>query len=70
MSETIFEGVPPKDPERINPFLEEIGKIWKQSKSDMRFGQFITNVFKPGEDIFYYEDDILLEKIKEFYEVT
>lgn len=34
-----------RDPERIEPFMQEIGKLWKENCPDWRFGQLIENVF-------------------------
>ena len=34
-----------RDPERIEPFMTEIGKLWKENCPDWRFGQLIENVF-------------------------
>ena len=34
-----------RDPNRIEPFLQELGKIWKEECPDWRFGQLIFNVF-------------------------
>ena len=47
-----------RDKNRIDPFLKEVGKIWKKSP-DLRFGQIIwilqseMNV----DDTFYIEED-------------
>ena len=60
-----------RDINRIDPFLEEFGKFWKQNP-DIRFGQLVSNIitraFNEGEHInlFYIEDDRMLNLIKEF----
>ena len=57
-----------RDPERINPFLEKLGKIWKENCPDWRFGQLIENVF--GESkyvIFYMEEDRMLTEFNNYF---
>lgn len=55
-----------RDPNRIKLFLLELEKIWKKYP-DLRFGQFITNVFSKLEiDPFFIEDEILIQEIKNF----
>lgn len=59
-----------RDPDRIEPFLNELGEIWKINCPDWRFGQLISNVFDDanfGEDPFYFEEDEMLERIKEYF---
>ena len=34
-----------RDPNRIEPFMNELGKIWKENVPDWRFSQLIENVF-------------------------
>lgn len=55
-----------RDPNRIKSFLLELEKIW-QKYPDLRFGQFITNIFSKLEiDPFFIEDEILIQEIKNF----
>lgn len=57
-----------RDPNRIDPFLQELGTIWKEECPDWRFGQFICNVF--GEipyDTFYIEDKNMISEIKKYF---
>lgn len=51
--------------ERIDGFLERIGKVWKQYP-DFRFGQFMT-VFQSqcGGDFFQLEEEEFIKKIEE-----
>lgn len=60
-----------RDVNRIDPFLQKLGKIWKENCPDWRFGQLIFNVERVmkthGEDIFYKEEDELLDYIKKFF---
>ena len=63
-----------RDPKRIKRILEKIGKLWDISP-DLRFGQFIQNIFGStvkDQPIYFKEDDevekildYLLNKIKE-----
>lgn len=55
---------------RIPNFLKELENLWKEVP-DMRFGQFIDNFFtfvleKEKIDIFFIEDDRMLELLKEY----
>lgn len=57
-----------RDPNRIKPFLDRLGKVWKQLP-DLRFGQLIENVFetihqRQGLDCFYVEDDDMIKTIE------
>ncbi|MCP6719583.1 MAG: hypothetical protein KJI71_05200 [Patescibacteria group bacterium] len=48
-----------RDPKRIQRILEKIGKLWGDSP-DLRFGQFIQNVFGSAirdQPIYFKEDD-------------
>lgn len=52
---------------RIEPFMNELLKIWKLVP-DWRFGQLVENFkrFARVEDLFYIEDDKMLEVLKQF----
>lgn len=50
-----------RDPERIEPFLETIKKIWKENP-DLRFGQLIENAIR-AEYLYYIEDDQALKSL-------
>ena len=62
-----------RDINRIEPLMNELTEIW-YTVPDWRFGQLISNFkcyikFQHNiEDIFYIEDDKILEYIKEFKE--
>jgi len=56
----------PRDEKRIEPFLAEVEKLWKQNP-DWRFGQLFVNVL--GRDPFYIEDEKSLEIIKKSLEI-
>lgn len=58
---------------RIPNFLKELENFWKEVP-DMRFGQFIDNFFtfvleKEKIDIFFIEDDRMLELLKEYKKI-
>lgn len=54
-----------RNPDRIEPFLKELGDLWKQV-SDWRFGQFICNTLGClGVDPFFIEDDKMIKTLKE-----
>ena len=54
--------------ERIDPFLEKLGEMWKLVP-DWRFGQLIVNVMGTlDRDPFFPEDDEMLEHFEKFFE--
>lgn len=56
--------------ERINPFLEKLGKIWKEQCPDWRFGQLMSNVLNSFDrDPFFIEEDEMIKKFKEYFGV-
>lgn len=62
-----------RDPQRIKVMLDLIRSVW-ESYPDLRLGQLIMNTRPPNldtidsfEDMFYVEDDVLLERLKETY---
>ena len=56
-----------RDTSRIKPFLEEIGKIWAEQYPDYRFGQLIEILRIRSGDLFYFEEDVFLEKFRECF---
>ena len=60
-----------RDPKRIDTILKKIEEIWKE-QPDLRLGQLIVNLIKvkhPGliaGEVFYFEDDWLMECIEAF----
>jgi hypothetical protein len=57
-----------RDANRIRPLMDLITQIWS-SKPDLRLGQILTNaavVVEGPNDIFYLEDDVLLEGLVKF----
>ena len=62
----IFKGKG-RDPQRIDEFLGELERIWKQHP-DTRLGQLLLGCVEGEADrLFYMEDEILLEKLREHY---
>lgn len=60
-----------RDPKRIKKFCDRLAKVWENAP-DWRFGQLISNMFgevwaKHG-DIFFIEDDKMIEYLEEYFE--
>lgn len=55
-----------RDPNRIDEVLGALREYWV-AHPDMRLGQILVNLIgtKFAVDIFYVEDDVLLERLKE-----
>ena len=52
--------------ERIDIFLNQLGKIWKENCPDWRFGQFMVNVLNTFDiDPFFLEEDDMIKKIEQ-----
>lgn len=56
-----------RDPDRLQPLYNELCRIHKEYCPDWRFGQFIMNVLLQLGDIFYIEDDCIIEKIESYF---
>ena len=56
-----------RDPDRLQPLYNELCRIHKEYCPDWRFGQFIMNVLSQLGDIFYIEDDCIIEKIESYF---
>ena len=54
-----------RNPKRIDKIVKLIKKIWKKNP-DLRLTQLISNCFDIN-DLYYIEDDILENKLKEYY---
>lgn len=58
-----------RDPDRIDPFLERLGKFWK-TVPDQRFGQLIMNISRNNDnsfpDTWGWEEDDWEKKIEEW----
>ena len=56
-----------RDINRIDNFMEEVQKLWKENFPDWRFGQLITNFISWYEtDLFYLEEDDFLKAFNKF----
>lgn len=56
-----------RDPDRLQPLYNELCRIHKEYCPDWRFGQFIMNLLSQLGDIFYIEDDCIIEKIESYF---
>lgn len=55
--------------ERIDIFLNQLGKIWKDKCPDWRFGQFMVNVLNTFDiDPFFLEEDDMIKKIEQYFD--
>ena len=58
-----------RDPNRIEPFMQELGKIWKENVPDWRFSQLIENVFGEMKYVpWMLEEDRMLEEFHNYFE--
>ncbi len=60
-----------RDPNRLDTFYETLKEIHRTYFPDWRFGQFIINFQgwyydKYHRDVFYIEDEFILDDIKDF----
>lgn len=54
-----------RDPSRIEPILAALCKAWHNSP-DQRLGQFIYNLCREDNDLFFTEDDEMLKRLNHF----
>ena len=62
-----------RDVNRIEPFLNEFGELWKNNFPDWRFGQLINNFLvwlhsSKSRDCFFPEEDAMINYFKEYCE--
>jgi len=58
-----------RDINRIDKFCDELAEIWKEKCPDWRFGQFMINVLNGFDrDPWFYEEDEMIEKFRQFFE--
>lgn len=56
-----------RDPNRLDAFYEKLKEIHKENFPDWRFSQLISNFADwYGGDIFYMEEDRLIELLEKF----
>ena len=53
-----------KDPERIDRILGMVGRLWKMHP-DVRLHQLLSVVTEYRGDLFYFEDHLLEDKLRE-----
>ena len=59
-----------RDINRIEPFMEELTKTWKEQCPDWRFGQLIENILNSFEtDPWFMEEDEMLKRIKKYFNI-
>ena len=56
-----------RDVNRIDEFLEEIGKVWKDNP-DLRFGQIVSTMGKISVNLFNMEEEEFLIAFKNLLE--
>lgn len=61
------ENMRQRDIKKISPFLNHIAEVWEKYP-DLRFGQLISNATCGGMDIFFMEEDQMLQAIDQFDE--
>lgn len=58
-----------RDPDRIEPFMQELGKIWRDNVPDWRFSQLIENVFGSMNYVpWMLEEPRMLEEFHNYFE--
>ena len=55
-----------RDINRIDPFLKEVGEIWKKRFPEWRFGQLMYNFICETGDPFYWEEEEFLAKLRDY----
>ena len=58
-----------RDPKRISQMMNLIQRGWEEMVPDWRFGQLIENLKRhiDADDLFYIEDDKMMEVIAKFF---
>lgn len=56
-----------RNPNRLDAFYDEFGKLHKEHFPDWRFGQLIINFFSTfNSDPWFYEEDKMMELFRSF----
>ena len=56
--------------DRIEPFMMELAKIWKEKCPDWRFGQLMVNVLNSlDRDPFFPEEEEMLNHFKKYFHI-
>lgn len=56
-----------RDPARIDDLIEKLWDAWR-ANPDLRLGQLLVNLIRPGEPcpaVFYFEDAELLKRLQD-----
>lgn len=57
-----------RDINRIEPFMKELTKIWKENCPNWRFGQLMENVLNSIDtDPWFIEEDEMIKKFKDYF---
>jgi len=56
-----------KDPQKIDKFLEEFGRIWKEQCPNWNFGQIVSNLIREYGDLTNTNEEVMLVKIKDYF---
>lgn len=56
-----------RNPNRIEPTLKEIERIWKNNP-DLRLCQLLLNIVTNANVLYYVEDTDLIQALKEMYD--
>ena len=60
-----------RNPNRIEPFINQLKTIWTEQCPDWRFGQLISNLESYiDSDLFYIEDDEMMKYINEYFKIS
>ena len=59
---------------RIRRFCNELATLWEEKQPNMRFGQMVVSLNraldKPRHDIYYLEEEEMLEVLRRFFSKT
>ncbi len=52
-----------KDPKRVDPLMKRLTAVWRQNP-ELRLGQLIGNALNSNVDLYYVEDDKLINELE------
>jgi len=56
-----------RDPDRIDKYLDDLKRVWKKYP-DVRLMQLLMNVTGDGPNVYYLEDNTVIEAVTKYYE--
>lgn len=57
-----------RNKDRFDPFLSELGSVWKKNAPDWRFGQLMFNFLSTlNRDPFFMEEDEFIRRLKDYF---